>query len=60
MWSIGGNDADRGQREYSEKNLSQGYSILYWTGMNRGLRSDRPATDRLSHGAARNVTNCTV
>jgi hypothetical protein len=51
------NEIDRGKPKYSEKNLSQCHFIHHnptWTdpGSNLGLRDERPATYRLSHGTA--------
>jgi hypothetical protein len=61
------NEIDRGKPKYSEKNLFQCHlSTTYptWTdpGSNPGLRSEMPATNRLSHGTIliANLIRCLV
>jgi hypothetical protein len=45
------NEIDRGKPKYSGKNLSQCHFVHYKSHMDYpGLRGERPATNRLSHG----------
>jgi hypothetical protein len=49
------NETDRGKPKYSEKNLSQCQffhqkSHMDWSGIEPGLRGERPANNRFSHG----------
>jgi hypothetical protein len=51
------NETDRGKPKFSGRNLPQCHFVYHkpiWTdpGSNPGLRGERPATNRLSHGTA--------
>jgi hypothetical protein len=49
-------DTDRGKRKNSVKTLSQFHFVHHKSqGANTGLRGERPATNRLSHGTANSV-----
>jgi hypothetical protein len=51
------NENDRGKPKYSGRNLSQCHFVHHksYPGSNPGLRGERPATNRLSHGTALGV-----
>jgi hypothetical protein len=51
------NAIDREKPKYSRENLSQCHFVRHkshmdWPGIERGLRDERPVTNRLSHGTS--------